>query len=88
MSLLDSTNLKKSLPFLFVLAVFAQIDLASAFAWPLPLLSLLHLTPMTDDTSRGMCAGLGCCIDVLVAFQLLRIFARRALAQIQHPRHQ
>jgi hypothetical protein len=88
MSLLDSCNLKKSLPILFVLAVFAQVDLASAFAWPLPLLSLLRLTPLTDDMSRGLCAGLGCTIDVLVAFQLLRIFARRALLPGRNPQHQ
>jgi hypothetical protein len=54
----------------------------------LPLLSLLRLTPLTDDMSRGLCAGLGCTIDVLVAFQLLRIFARRALLPGRNPQHQ
>jgi hypothetical protein len=86
MSLLDSCSLQKSLPVLLVLLLIAQIDLASAFAWPLPLLSLLHLTPVTGDTARGVCAGVGCSIDVLVIYQLLRIFARRALADNQNPR--
>ena len=44
MSLLDTCSLKKSLPLLLALLVIAQIDLASAAAWPVPLLSLLHLT--------------------------------------------
>ncbi|MGA2558885.1 MAG: hypothetical protein ABSF17_04340 [Terracidiphilus sp.] len=88
MLLLDSHSLKKSLPVLLVLLVLAQIDLASAAAWPLPFLSLLHLTPAIDDTSRGICAGLGATIDVLVVFQLLRIFARRAITanRTQQPR--
>lgn len=88
MLLPDSLSLKKSLPLLLILFLFAQIDLASAAAWPLPLLSLLHLTPITDDTSRGICAGLGTTIDVLVAFQVVRIFARRAIApnRTQQPR--
>lgn len=88
MSPLDSCSLQKSLPILFLLWLIAQIDLASAFAWPLPLLSLLHLTPVTNDTCRGVCAGVGCSIDVLVVFQLLRIFARRALANHPNPRPQ
>ncbi len=86
MFLLDSCNLKKSLPILLALLVVAQIDLASAAAWPLPLLAWLHLTPETSDICRGFCAGLGCTIDVLVVFQLLRIFARRALATGHEPR--
>jgi len=80
MSMFDSCTLKTSLPVLFLLLLVAQIDLASAFAWPVPLLSLLHLTPVTGDTVRGVCAGVGCSIDALVFFQLMRIFARRALA--------
>jgi hypothetical protein len=80
MSQLDSCKLSKSLPLLLALLVFAQIDLASAFAWPVPLLTLLHLTAQTNDACRGVCAGLGTSLDVLVGFQLLRIFARRALA--------
>jgi hypothetical protein len=80
MSQHDSCNLLNSLPVLLALLVVAQIDLASAFAWPLPLLNLLHLTAQTDDACRGVCAGLGCCLDVLIGFQLLRVFARHALA--------
>jgi len=79
MPLLDSCRLKKSLPVLFALLVVAQLDLASAFGWPLTLLSLLHLTPETDDACRGVCAGIGCSLDVLVIFQLIRIWAKRAL---------
>jgi hypothetical protein len=78
--LLDSCKLSKSLPLLLALLVVAQIDLASAFSWPLPLLTLLHLTPETNEACRGVCAGLGCSLDVLAGFQLLRILARRALA--------
>jgi hypothetical protein len=80
MSQFDSCKLSKSLPLMLALLVVAQIDLASSFGWPPPLLSLLHLTPETDDACRGVCAGLGSTLDVLVAFQLLRIFARRSLA--------
>jgi hypothetical protein len=83
MSLLDSCSLKKSLPVLFALLVIAQIDLASAAGWPQTLLSLIHLTPATDDSCRGMCAGIGTSIDVMVLFQIARIFARRAM----QPRH-
>ena len=49
MFLLDSCKLSKSLPLLLALLLVAQIDLASAFAWPLPLLTLLHLRPETDE---------------------------------------
>jgi hypothetical protein len=73
MFLLDSCKLSKSLPLLLALLVVAQIDLASAFAWPLPLLTLLHLRPETDDACRGVCAGIGCSLDVLIGFQLLRV---------------
>jgi hypothetical protein len=76
---IDSCNLKKSLPLLMALLVIAQIDLASAAGWPQALLSLLRLTPAHDDLSRGVCAGLGTSIDVLVIFQLARIWAKRAI---------
>jgi ABC-type antimicrobial peptide transport system permease subunit len=77
---LCSWNPKKTLPILVALLLVAQLDLASAFGWPLGLLSLVHLTAQTNDSVRGICSGLGCSIDVLVAFQLLRIFARRTVA--------
>ena len=80
---LDTCSLIKSLPVLFALLVVAQIDLASAAGWPQALLSLLHLTPGTDDQCRAMCAGIGASIDVLVVFQLARIFAKRAMQQGQ-----
>jgi hypothetical protein len=83
MSLLDTCSLKKSLPVLFALLFVAQIDLASAAGWPQTLLSLLHLTPAQDDHCRGMCAGIGASIDVVVLFQLARIFAKRAM-QTRH----
>jgi hypothetical protein len=76
---IDSCNLKKSLPVLVALLVVAQVDLACAFAWPQPLLSLLHLTAATSDLCSGVCAGLGTSIDVLVIFQLVRMLAKRAL---------
>ena len=75
----DSFNPKKSLPVLIALLLVAQVDLACAFGWPQSMLSLLHLTAATDDLSRGVCAGLGTSIDVLVVFQLARIFAKRAI---------
>jgi hypothetical protein len=67
------------LPLLLVLLIFAQLDLACGLGWPLPLLKLLHLSPIVDDSCRGVARGLGCSLDVLVAFQLLRSVARRAL---------
>jgi hypothetical protein len=79
MSPLDTCSLKKSLPLLFALLVVAQVDLASAAGWPQTLLSLLHLTAAHDDHCRGFCAGIGASIDVLVFFQLARIFAKRAM---------
>ncbi len=79
MSPLDTCSLKKSLPILFALLVVAQIDLASSFGWPGAMLSLLHLTPAPDDHCRSVCAGLGTSLDVVVIFQLARIWARRAL---------
>jgi hypothetical protein len=71
--------LEKSLPVLFALLVVAQVDLASSAGWPQPLLSLLHLTAAHGDLCRGVCAGIGASIDVLVVFQLARIFAKRAM---------
>jgi hypothetical protein len=75
----DTCSLKKSLPILAALLIVAQIDLVSATGWPGALLSILHLTSAPDDMCRGVCAGIGTSIDVLVVFQLARIFARRAL---------
>jgi hypothetical protein len=86
MSLLDTCCLKKSLPLLIALLIVAQVDLASAAGWPNALLSLLHLTAAPDDLCRGVCAGLGTSIDVLVIFQLLRIYAKRALQAGHDPR--
>jgi hypothetical protein len=79
MSLLDSCSFNKSLPVLFALLVVAQVDLASAFDWPQSFLSLIHLTAAPDARCRGFCAGIGASIDVLVLFQLARIFAKRAM---------
>jgi hypothetical protein len=79
MSLLEPCGLKKSLPVLFALLVVAQVDLASAAGWPQTLLSLLHLTAAHDDLCRGVCAGIGTSIDVLVVFQLARISVKRAM---------
>ncbi|MGD0097035.1 MAG: hypothetical protein ABSB60_11100 [Terracidiphilus sp.] len=79
MSLLDTCSLKRALPVLFALLVVAQVDLASAAGWPQTLLSLLHLTAAHDDLCRGVCAGIGTSIDVLVVFQLARIFVKRAM---------
>jgi hypothetical protein len=79
MFLIDSSSLKKSLPLLVGLLIVAQIDLASAAGWPQSLLSLLHLTAANNDLCRGVCAGLGFSIDVLVVFQLVRIYAKRAM---------
>ena len=86
MSPLDTCSLKKSLPILIVLLVAAQIDLASAAGWPGALLSLLHLTPAPDDLCRGVCSGLGTSLDVIVIFQLARIWAKRALQPGRDPR--
>jgi hypothetical protein len=79
MSILDERNPAKTIPLLVLLLVFAQLDLASAAGWPLPLLSLLHLTPAPDDLVRGCCAGIGASIDILAVFTILRIVARRTL---------
>ena len=87
MSALDTCSLKKSLPILIALLVVAQIDLASAVGWPNTLLSLLHLTAAPDDLCRGLCAGIGASIDVLVISQLVRICARRAMQPSHGPRH-
>ena len=87
MSALDTCSLKKSLPILIALLVVAQIDLASAAGWPNSLLSLLHLTAASDDLCRGVCSGIGASIDVLVIFQLARIWAKRAMQTGSGPRH-
>jgi hypothetical protein len=79
MFLIDSSSLKKSLPLLIGLLIVAQVDLASAAGWPQPLLSLLHLTAANNDLCRGVCTGLGTSIDVLVIFQLVRIYAKRTM---------
>jgi hypothetical protein len=84
---LDTFNLKKSLPFLVALLLVAQIDLACAFGWPQTLLSLLNLTAAHDDLCRGVCAGLGTSIDVLVIFQFARISAKRAMQHRSDPEH-
>ncbi len=75
----DLCNSKKSLPFFIALLVVAQVDLASAFGWPQSLLTLLHLTAAHNDLCSGVCAGLGTSIDVLVVYQLMRIWAKRAM---------
>lgn len=75
----DCWNPKKSLPILVILLVVAQIDLAAATGWPGALLALLHLTPAPNDMCRGVCVGLGACIDALVLFQFARILVRRRL---------
>ena len=74
---LDTRSPKKSLLLLIALLVVAQIDLASAAGWPRALLSALHLTAAPDDLCRGICAGIGASIDVLVVFQLARIWVKR-----------
>lgn len=75
----DTCSPKVSLPFLIALLAVAQIDLASAFAWPGALLSVLHLTPAPDDLCRGVCAGIGTSLDAIVIFQLARIWSKRVL---------
>jgi hypothetical protein len=87
MPLFDSFSSKKTLPLLVALLIVAQIDLASATGWPSALLSALHLTPAPDDLCRGVCAGLGISIDVLVLFQLARITAKRAMQSGQDPQN-
>jgi len=77
MSPLDTCGPKKLLPILIFLLLVAQIDLASAAGWPSALLTLLHLTPAPDDYCRGMCAGLGTSLDIVVIFRLARIWAKR-----------
>jgi len=74
---LDTRSPKKSLLLLIALLAVAQIDLASAAGWPRALLSALHLTAAPDDLCRGICAGIGASIDVLVVFQLARIWVKR-----------
>lgn len=81
---IDSCNLKKSWPVFIALLVVAQIDLASSAGWPKALLSILHLTPSPDDFCRGVCAGLGATIDLLVIFQFARIWAKRAMQSGQN----
>jgi hypothetical protein len=84
---IDTCSLKKSLPFLIALLLVAQVDLASAFGWPQTLLSLVHLTAAADDLCRGVCAGLGTSIDVLVIYQLARIYAKREIETRSDPEH-
>jgi hypothetical protein len=88
MFLIDSRGLKKSLPILVGLLIVAQIDLASAAGWPQSLLSVLHLTAANNDLCRGVCAGIGISIDVLVIFQLVRIYAKRAMQGGGEPEHE
>ena len=78
--MLECCNSKKILPVLALLFVIAQIDLAASAGWPVALLNLLHLTPLTEDTACGVAAGLGCSLDVLVLFLAARLWARHALA--------
>jgi hypothetical protein len=75
----DSCSLKISLPLLIALLAVAQVDFASAFGWPHVLLSILHLTPAPNDLCRGICAGIGATLDVMVIYQLVRIWAKRHL---------
>jgi len=84
---LDNCSLKRNLPILIALLLVAQVDLVCSSGWPQTLLSLLHLTAATDDLSRGVCAGLGTSIDVVVIFQLARIFAKRAMQSGNGPGH-
>ena len=88
MFLIDSSSLKKSLPLLIGLLIVAQIDLVSAAGWPQSLLSLLHLTAANNDLCRGVCTGIGISIDVLVTFQLVRIYAKRAMQDGGEPEHE
>ena len=83
----DDCSLKKTLPLLIALLVVAQIDLASAAGWPSALLSLLHLTPAPNDLCRGACAGIGTSIDVLVIFQLARMWAKRVMRSGDDAQH-
>lgn len=73
----DERSPAKSVPLLIALLIFAQLDLASAFAWPQSLLALLHLTPAPDDLARGVCAGIGSSIDFMAIFMLLRVVVLR-----------
>ena len=84
---IDSCNLKKTWPLLLALLLVAQVDLACSFGWPQSLLSLLHLTAAHDDLCRGVCAGIGTSIDILVIFQLIRIYAKRAIERRSDPAH-
>ncbi len=83
----DNCSLKKHVPILIALLLVAQVDLASAFGWPQSLLSLLHLTAANNDLCSGVCAGLGTSIDVLVIFQLVRMWAKRAMQAGRDPQH-
>jgi hypothetical protein len=84
---IDSCSLKKNVPILIALLLVAQVDLASAFGWPQTLLSLLHLTAANNDLCSGVCAGLGSSIDVLVIFQLVRMWAKRAMRLANEAEH-
>jgi hypothetical protein len=83
----DSCSLKKNVPILIALLLVAQVDLASAFGWPQSFLSLLHLTAANNDLCSGVCAGLGTSIDVLVIFQLVRMWAKRAMRLANEAEH-
>jgi hypothetical protein len=83
----DNCSLKKHVPILIALLLVAQVDLASAFGWPQSLLSLLHLTAANNDLCSGVCAGLGTSIDVLVIFQLVRMWTKRAMQAGRDPQH-
>ena len=74
----DTCSLKFSLPLMIALLIVAQIDLASAFGWPGAVLSLLRLTPETNDVCRGVCAGIGTSLDVIAIYQLARMWAKSA----------
>lgn len=76
---IDSCSKKKSLPLLIALLVVAQVDLACSAGWPQSLLAALHLTAANNDLCSGVCAGLGVSLDVLVIYQLVRMWAKRAL---------
>jgi hypothetical protein len=82
---IDSCSKNKSLPILIALLLVAQVDLASAFGWPQSLLSTLHLTAANNDLCSGVCAGLGVSLDILAIFQLVRMWAKRALAAGNEP---
>lgn len=76
----DLCNRKWFLPLLLLVLAIGLVDLASSFGWPVPALTALHLAPLTDDTARGLAAGLGGTLSFLALFQAARIWARHSLA--------